>query len=277
MPPFEDEGGVRPGPDTVNAADNGGGASGVQSVDRAATVLQILAREGRAGVSEIAAEMGIHKSTASRLLGALVARELVQQDHDRGKYQLGFGILRLAAAIPGRLNLVQEAGPLLQDLATTVKETVNLAVLRSGYAVNVDQALGPSTLATQDWIGSLTPLHATASGKVLLAALSTEDRRRLLQGSRLPRFTSQTITSRARLEEELLAAAHAGHAVTREEYEIGLSSVAVPVHDHRGGVIASISVSGPAFRFSPEGDPSVLEALHRTGLAASQRMGYSAG
>ncbi|GAA1129343.1 IclR family transcriptional regulator [Citricoccus alkalitolerans] len=262
MPPFEDE---------------GGGTSGVQSVDRAATVLQILAREGRAGGSEIAAEMGIHKSTASRLLGALVSRELVQQDRERGKYQLGFGILRLAAAIPGRLNLVQEVGPLLQDLATTVKETVNLAVLRSGYAVNVDQALGPSTLATQDWIGSLTPLHATASGKVLLAALSTEDRRQLLRGSRLPQFTSRTITSRARLEEELLEAAHAGYAATREEYEIGLSSVAVPVRDHRGSVVASISVSGPTFRFSPDGDPSVLEALHGTGLAASQRMGYSAG
>jgi DNA-binding IclR family transcriptional regulator len=258
----------------AETAENGS-HSGVQSVDRAATILEILARQGRAGVSEIAAEMGIHKSTASRLLGALVARELVQQDRDRGKYQLGFGILRLAAAIPGRLNLVQEVGPLLQELATRVRETVNLAVLRSGYAVNVDQALGPSTLGTQDWIGSLTPLHATASGKVLLAALSAEQRRQLVTSTRLPRFTSRTMTSRARLEEELLQVAHLGLATTHEEYEIGLTSVAVPVYDHRGTVIASISVSGPAFRFAPDDDPALVDSLREAGLAASRRMGYS--
>ncbi|NUL47547.1 IclR family transcriptional regulator [Cellulosimicrobium funkei] len=251
-----------------------GGASGVQSVDRAATALEILAREGRAGVSEIAAEMGIHKSTVSRLLAALVARELVQQDHERGKFQLGFGILRLAAAIPGRLNLVQEAGPFLRELAAVAGETVNLAVLRSGYAVNVDQARGPSTLGSQDWVGSLTPLHATASGKVLLAALTADERGALLQGARLPRFTSRTLTSRVRLEVELLEVAHGGFATAREEYEIGLVSLAVPVRDHRGAVIAGISVSGPEFRFVPEA-PEVLAALRDAGLAVSRRMGYS--
>ncbi|MEW1981363.1 IclR family transcriptional regulator [Citricoccus sp. NPDC079358] len=260
-------------PSEMEPAENGG-AGGVQSVDRAATVLQILAREGQAGVSDIAAEMGIHKSTVSRLLAALVARELVQQDQGRGKYQLGFGILRLAAAIPGRLNLVQEAGPFLRELAASARETVNLAVLRSGYAVNVDQARGPSTLGTQDWVGSLTPLHATSSGKVLLAALTAEERGALLTGSRLPRFTSRTLTSRARLEEELLAVAHAGFATTWEEYEIGLVSLAVPVRDHRGVVIAAISVSGPEFRFDPE-DAGILTQLKDAGLAVSQQVGYS--
>lgn len=268
---------VTPFEQAAGAADDpalNGGAGGVQSVDRAATVLQILAREGQAGVSEIAAEMGIHKSTASRLLGALVARELVQQDRDRGKYQLGFGILRLAAAIPGRLNLVQEAGPFLRELAASAEETVNLAVLRSGYAVNVDQARGPSSLGTQDWVGSLTPLHATSSGKVLLAALTAEERGALLKSTRLPRFTSRTLTSRVRLEEELLEVAHAGFATVREEYEIGLVSAAVPVRDHRGVVIASISVSGPEFRLDPE-DAGVLARLKDAGLAVSRQMGYS--
>ncbi|HKS00115.1 MAG TPA: IclR family transcriptional regulator, partial [Arthrobacter sp.] len=153
---------------------------GVQSVDRALQILEILARDGHAGVSEIADEMGVHKSTVSRLIGSLVAREIVRQNHDRGKYQLGFGILRLASSIPGRLSLVHEARPVLESLADQYKETVNLAVLRSNFAVNVDQAMGPSTLATSDWVGSLTPLHATSSGKVLLAALPVEERSRIL-------------------------------------------------------------------------------------------------
>ena len=148
---------------------------GVQSVDRALQILDILARRGDAGVSEIAEEMGVHKSTVSRLVGSLVGRELVRQNSERGKYQLGFGILRLASSIPGRLSVVHEAREILESLAAQYKETVNLAVLRSNYDVNVDQAMGPSTLATHDWVGSLTPLHATSSGKVLLAALAADE------------------------------------------------------------------------------------------------------
>ena len=154
------------GADTDKGAD--AQAGGVQSVDRALQILEILAREGDAGVSEIAEEMGIHKSTVSRLVGSLVNRDIVRQNSERGKYQLGFGILRLASSIPGRLSVVHEARQVLEGLAAEYKETVNLAVLRSNYAVNVDQAMGPSTLATYDWVGSLTPLHATSSGKVLL-------------------------------------------------------------------------------------------------------------
>ena len=137
--------------------DSGAQGGGVQSVDRALQILDILARQGHAGVSEIAEEMGVHKSTVSRLVGSLLGRELVRQNSDRGKYQLGFGILRLASTIPGRLGIVHEARDVLESLAAQHKETVNLAVMRSNCAVNVDQAMGPSTLATYDWVGSLTP------------------------------------------------------------------------------------------------------------------------
>lgn len=253
----------------------GGQSGGVQSVERALTVLEILAREGNAGVSEIAEEMGIHKSTVSRLMGSLVSRDMVQQNSDRGKYQLGFGILRLASVIPGRLSLVHEARPVLESLAEEFKETVNLAVLRSNYAVNVDQAMGPSTLATYDWVGSLTPLHATSSGKILLAALSTDERDRILKETGLPARTSRTITSRKELDKDLLDAAGKGYAVVREEFEIGLNAVAVPVFNHQGTVIGSVSISGPAFRFEPEEIPGLIEALKEAGLQISANMGYT--
>jgi DNA-binding IclR family transcriptional regulator len=248
---------------------------GVQSVDRALAVLEILARDGHAGVSEIAEEMGIHKSTVSRLLGSLVSREMVHQNSERGKYQLGFGILRLASSIPGRLSLVREARPVLESLAEEYKETVNLAVLRSNYAVNVDQAMGPSTLATYDWVGSLTPLHATSSGKILLAALSAEERDRILKETGLPARTPRTIVKRDRLENELVDVARDGYAVVREEFEIGLNSMAVPVYNHTGSVIGSVSISGPAFRFDPEKTPGLIEALSQAGLRISANMGYT--
>lgn len=248
---------------------------GVQSVDRALAVLEILARDGHAGVSEIAEEMNLHKSTVSRLLASLASRDIVQQNSGRGKYQLGFGILRLASSIPGRLSLVYEARPVLESLAEEFKETVNLAVLRSNFAVNVDQAMGPSTLATYDWVGSLTPLHATSSGKVLLAALPAEERGRILEQTGLPARTPQTITSRDKLETQLLDVSRNGYAVTRDEIEIGLNAAAAPVYNHTGNVVGAVSISGPAFRFDPETTPGLLEALKQAGLRISAKMGYT--
>ena len=261
-------------PESDNDAE-GGQSGGVQSVERALTLLEILARDGHAGVSEIADEMGIHKSTVSRLMGSLVSREMVHQNSERGKYQLGFGILRLASSIPGRLSLVHEARPVLESLAEEFKETVNLAVLRSNYAVNVDQAMGPSTLATYDWVGGLTPLHATSSGKVLLAALTADERDRILKETGLPARTSRTITSRKELDRQLLEAAARGYAITREEFEIGLTAAAVPVYNHQGVVVGALSISGPAFRFDPEQAPGLLETLKEAGLKVSANMGYT--
>ncbi|KQR04136.1 IclR family transcriptional regulator [Arthrobacter sp. Leaf141] len=264
---------ARNDPDTEKDADSQGG--GVQSVDRALQILEILARQGDAGVTEIAEQMGIHKSTVSRLVGSLVGREMVRQNSERGKYQLGFGILRLAASIPGRLSLVHEAGSILEKLAADHKETVNLAVLRSNYAVNVDQAMGPSTLATYDWVGSLTPLHATSSGKVLLAGLSADEREQILRTVGLSARTPLTITNRAELEKQLLGVSRNGYAVVHEEFELGLTAMAVPVYNHVGKVIAALSISGPAFRFMPEDDPALIADLREAGLAISAKMGFS--
>ena len=105
-----------------------GGAEGatVQSVDRALTILEALARSGEAGVTELAADLDVHKSTAFRLVATLEAHGLVEQTEDRGKYRLGVGLLRLAGATTSRLDVVQEARPLCRKLASDTGETVNI-------------------------------------------------------------------------------------------------------------------------------------------------------
>lgn len=119
-----------------------GAGSAVQSVDRAVSVLEILARLGEAGVTEIADELEVHKSTAFRLLGVLENRGLVAQAKDRGKYYLGAGVLRLAGAAAVRLDISQEGVPVCRELADEVGETVNIAVLDDNAAVNIMQARG---------------------------------------------------------------------------------------------------------------------------------------
>jgi DNA-binding IclR family transcriptional regulator len=258
----------------MTAAKAADGSAGVQSVDRAISVLEILAGRGSAGVSEIATDIGVHKSTAFRLLSALEERNLVEQATERGKYQLGFGILRLANAIPMRLDLVRQARPVLDDLVAQFGETVNLAVIRSHYAVNVDQAMSPAAIASQNWVGQLTPLHATSSGKVLLAYLDEPGRRRLLDAAGMARFTKQTITTRKSLDAQLAAALEDGFAATYEEYEDGLNAVAVPVRDHSGAVVGAVSVSGPAYRLDAGRIKEIVDDLLLGADRISERLLY---
>ena len=255
-----------------SAVDSGNG--GVQSVDRALHVLELLARRGEAGVTELASDIGVHKSTVSRLLTALEDRELVEQAFERGKYRLGFGILRLANAVSGRLDVTRQGREICERLALEVGETVNIAVLRSEYAVNVDQARGPAAISTHNWVGELTPLHATSSGKVLLAFMAADARRDLLSAAGLPRFTEHTITSVERLESQLRDVTRNGYVVSLEELEDGLNAVAAPIRDHIGGVIAALSVSGPAYRLTVERALEIAPVVVAAADDVSRRMGY---
>jgi DNA-binding IclR family transcriptional regulator len=135
--------------------------------------------------------------------------------------------------------------------------------------------MGPSTLAIYDWVGSLTPLHATSSGKVLLAALSADDRDRILKETGLPARTPRTITNRGKLENELIKVARDGYGLALEEFEIGINSLSVPVYNHQGIVIGAISISGPAFRFDPENESGLVEGMKEAGVQVSAKMGYT--
>ncbi|WP_220183051.1 IclR family transcriptional regulator [Sphaerisporangium album] len=250
-------------------------SAGVQSVDRAISVLEILSQRGEAGVSEIAAEIGVHKSTAFRLLGALEARSLVEQAEDRGKYRLSFGVIRLAGGVSARLDLTQQGRPVCRRLAEEVGETVNIAVVRSHYAVNLDQVRGSSAVTAHNWVGQLTPLHATSSGKVLLAHLDDGHRDRLLAAAGLPRFTPATLTTAAELLPQLDEARARGYAVTVEEYEIGLNAMAAPVRAYDGEVVAAVSASGPAYRFTEARMHELVPVLIAGAADISHRLGYA--
>jgi DNA-binding IclR family transcriptional regulator len=246
--------------------------TGVQSVDRAVSILEILAREGEVGVTDIAAELGVHKSTAFRLVVTLENRGLVEQDTDRGKYKLGVGLLRLAGATQMQLDLVQESRAVTRRLAAEIGESINLTVLSDGAALYIDQVAGPSALQIHNWVGQRLPLHATSNGKVLLAF---GHHRRLSGVVRPPlqRFTEHTVTSLRALAAELEQVRERGYAVAVNELELGLTAVAAPVYDSHGRVIASVSASGPGFRLEGRIE-AIGVAVIAAGEAISRRLGW---
>lgn len=245
---------------------------GVQSVDRALAILEILARRGELGVTEIAGDLDVHKSTAFRLMATLEAHRLVEQTADRGRYRLGVGILRLAGATTARLDIVQEARPIEQQLALDSGETVNLAVLAERSALYLDQVAGSSTLQPHNWVGQHIPLHATSNGKVLLAGLTDDALDDLLAS--LSSYTPNTIIDPDALCRELDRVSEDGHAVAVDELEVGLTAVAAPIRDAQGAVIASMSVSGPSFRLTPERLEETIRLVREAATEVSYRLGW---
>ncbi|WP_330277892.1 IclR family transcriptional regulator [Lentzea sp. NBC_00516] len=254
---------------------NSDSAAQVQSVDRAISVLELLA-QGEAGITEIAGELGVHKSTVSRLVSVLESRGLVEQLGERGKYAIGFGVVRLAGAATGRMDLTKLGQPVCQTLADSFGETVNIAVHDAGVAINITQARGSAAISAVNWIGQRTPLHATSSGKILLAYLPSDERRRLVSLP-LDAYTEHTLVEAARLLSELEEVASQGYAACFEELELGLHAVAVPVRGHRGEVVAAMSASGPSYRLSRERVDQIVTTMSSAAAGLSAQLGYFAG
>src|SRR3954469_9413908 len=255
----------------VTDTEAGAGAS-VQSVDRALTILELLAREGDAGVTEIAAELGVHKSTAFRLLATLESHRLVEQDGDRGRYRLGVGNLRLAGATPGRLDRVSEAGQVCRQPAADTGETVNITVRSETSALYLDQVAGSSALQSHNWVGQHIPLHATSNGKVLISELIDAELKKAVRA--LPRVTDRTVTSRSKLKAALAEVREAGYAVAVDELEIGLTAAAAPIRSAHGDIVASMSISGPTFRLAGDKLDEAIPLLVTAATEVSHRLGW---
>jgi len=248
----------------------------VRSVDRAAALLLALGEcPAEAGVSELARRLGLHKSTASRLLATLERRGLVEQDEGSGKYRLGLVVIRLAERAERTLDLRTIALPELERLARVTRETVTLGIVEADGCLTVAQVDGPNMVACPDWTGRTTPLHCVASGKVLLAAMAERDVLRIARPG-LPAWTERTITGLEALLEELARIRRRGFATAFSEWIEGTNGVAVPVADARGRVIASIGVWGPAFRVTAGRVAEIVTSTREAAAAVTVRLGGAA-
>ena len=229
--------------------------SAVQSVERAFAVLRALAA-GPAGVSDVAERTRLPKSTVSRLLATLVDIGAVAQAESLGVYSLGELMLDLSAsASPGR-NLVTIARPSLEDLVEQVGEAAGLSILHGGEVYYLDHVEGSHEVHVRDWTGETIDAHAVPSGLVLMAGAPDDVRQRLLDGP-LRRWTDKTVTDPVTLTHRLDEVRRLGVAWGYEELSEGLNSVAAPVVNPSGTVIAAVHVHGPSYRFPAPGSAAL--------------------
>jgi DNA-binding IclR family transcriptional regulator len=240
--------------------------SRVQSIERAFAVLDALT-EGPIGVTQVAARVGLPKSTAARMLASLAREEMVEQLPGETRWRLGPRVGTLAAAVTSTRSLVEIVHPVLAELAAATGEAAGLSVPDGDAVHYVDQVDTQHAVSVRDWTGTRLPLHAVSSGLVFLAHRRPGEVDRYLAGE-LERFTPRTVIDPAAVRDRLHRIQVDGHAWTRDEYAEGISSVAAPVVDPDGVIVGAVHVHGPSYRF-PAQDPAVVT---RDVVAAAGRL-----
>ena len=239
--------------------------SSIQSVKRAFDVLGSLG-DGPLGVTEVADRAGLPKSTAARVLATLVGEGAVEQVPGDTSYRLGPRLITLAAGFSLARSLAAIARPMLIDLAESSGEAAGLAMPDGDLVHYIDQVDTVQPVLVRDWTGARIPLHAVSSGQVLLAFRTPAAIERYLERP-MERFTDHTLTDADAVRERLREVRRQGCIWAMDEFELGISSIAAPIADASGEVIAAVHVHGPSYRFPEQGSKADLAQLVLAGAA----------
>lgn len=244
----------------------------IQSVERALNILFMLAEaDSPLTVGQVAEKLGVHSSTASRLLSTLAQQNVVAQN--RSGYQLGLGLLHLSHVVLSELSIRNRAHPHLQRLSLETGHTVYLAMLFNSDELYLDEVNVNDGLSRPIWIGRTIPPHTAGSGKVLLAYLSDENLTTYLEKG-LIATTRHTITSPDQLREQMIQIRERGYAIGQNEHVMGFSSVAAPVFDRSGQNVAVVALAGSSSQLSLERLHELAPAVMATASTISLELGY---
>jgi IclR family acetate operon transcriptional repressor len=249
-------------------------AGETSSTLKAFAVLEVLARAGRAvTLSELMQATDLPKPTLHRTLALFEEAGFLSREPGGRAYIIGERLSRFALDVLRSDAAAAERRTILRRVVNEIAETCNLAVLHKGGLIYLDRIEAHWPLRLHLPEGIALPLHACASGKLLLAYQSTVERQRLLELMPLERLTERTITDRAVLDSELDRIVNAGYAVDNEEYVLGVACVAIPVRNRHGEVIAAVAVQGATARLPLM---RAIEFIPRL-RAAAQDMGATFG
>ncbi len=248
----------------------------VNSVQKAILVLQRLGTHENLSLSEISRDLDIPKSSTHSILRTLEVAGLIERDSSTQKYHLGTALIELGHQAQHELTIYRVAHPHLEQLNRQVDETVHLTILDADEILYIDCVESKKRLRTYSVIGVRAPLHCTSVGKAIMAYLPEEEQDRIIAEKGLPRFTKNTITNKKALKEELSRVRETGYAVDNAEHEEHLRCIGAPISSHGGDVFASLSLSGPSQRITPNRIPELAAHVTEAAQAISSRLGYRA-
>jgi len=230
------------------------GEKTIQSVDRALAILEVMARHrGEVTLATISEALSLNASTCHHIIKTLMARHYVRPGTARGRYMLGSQLVVLADAVNVKAELPGRAKAVLDALNQITEEAVHLAVLEGGEMITLVKREARHALRVDSGsIGKSRAMHATATGKILLSELPETEIRRITSEHGMQKFTGNTCTDVDALITELEETRERGHSEDREEFQLYVVCLGAAVRDTTGRIIASISVSTPINRATPE-------------------------
>ena len=230
----------------------------MQAIERAFAVLRaIKAADGSSGVSEVARNTGLPKSTVSRLLSSLEEERIIERVDGAGRYTIGPGLVHLAGGAAALGTLREVTHPYLRDLAEATGESSGLTVPDGNTALYLDHVSSDGSVRTRDWTGMRFPYHTIAPGLALMMTWSEASIGRLADRGLEP-FTEQTITTKRDLMSRLTRARREGFVWTMGDFDLEINGVAAPVRNNDGDAVGAISTYGPSYRFPGETDTGHL-------------------
>lgn len=261
----------------ARAADTEAGGKqrgGVQSLARAFGIMEEVARS-RDGISlaELSKRVGLHNSTTFHLVKTLVSLGYVRQIKDSKRYRIGRPLFALAASALDEIEMVSLATPVLEDLSRETGESGHFAVRMGDSLVVIARTAAPGAFQLTERVGVVRPMHCTALGKVILAALRTDQLDRFFARTELTAVTPKSITEPDVLKKDIEEVRKSGIAFDDGEFNPEVRCVGVPVKDFTGQVIGAIGISGPIWRLSIQS----LQGRAATVQAAAKRLSVEFG
>ncbi len=250
----------------------------IQSVQRAIQIVECFDSHNKElQLSEISGKVGLNISTVHGILQTLLAYSYIDKAAESGKYKLGLKFLEKGVLVAEGLDLRDIGHPHLRTITEKYQETSHLCLLQQDDLYCIDKVESPHAyLIMSSKIGRTLPLHATASGKVILAYLPEEELQHVIGKMELTKLTRNTVASVEQLRQALKTIRQQGYSVEAEETELGSYCIATPVRNHKGRVIGSISLSGPVVRIK-ENEQGIITDLKERAEAISRELGYKAG
>jgi len=246
----------------------------LSSVANAIRIIKVFSdEEYEIGISDLGKRLSLPKSTVHRLASTLVDAGMLEQNAENGKYRLGLTIFELGSLVRRKMDFSNEAKPYLMELREKTGETVLLSVLEHSSMLVINSLESKYSVRMTVDVGVRRHACYTAGGKALLAFQAVEVIDEIIAEG-WEAEADNTITDPAAFRQELAGIRSSGYALDDEEGEIGLRSIAVPIRDHGGNVVAAVSVVGPSQRLTKRILASYVSDVVSAGEAISLRLGY---
>jgi IclR family KDG regulon transcriptional repressor len=247
----------------------------VRAVERALQILKSFDdQHPERGVSEIAEVVGLHKATTHRILATMLNYGFIERSTDGLKYRLGVQLIDLGFKVTRRMDLRREAMPYISKLALQLNEAVDLSIWDQSQVLYVEMIQSQHALTISATVGQRLPGFCTASGKLFLAHLSTDELSEYLK-TPMHSFTKNTVTNPGELIKNLQMVRENGFATDNEEYEFGVRAVAAPVYNQQNRIAGVVGIPGPSNRLTPERIKEITPLLIQTTNEISLRLGWS--